>query len=119
MVQKRERTVLGRPIGTTEWIWLQEERDYDSGKLLGYTTNGENIGSYYKKIRFHIDQVELRKFPDWDEFRREVAKNALYAIAQGKDFSKDFSPEDVITDANMAVAYADALIEALTPKKKE
>ena len=123
-MQVNERIVIGRPLGTTEWIRLTEERDYQTGKLLGYryNTNSEELRAN-AIIRLGIDQIELRKFPDWMEVRREMATSFVNSILSNPAWHKRFSghcKEAQFDNAYFkewvvgnALSYADYLIEKL------
>jgi hypothetical protein len=108
-----DEVVVGRPLGTTEWIKLVAYRDYNSHVLKGYFKDGD-------KKKFYLpDQVELRRYIDLDYLKAEIAKNCLYQIIRHEGCADDRNVDHVTKENQVsdAIKYANLFIEALTKKK--
>ena len=123
-----EIRVIGRPKGTYEWIWLEERRNLQN-ELVGYAVDtGKREGSFRKCNFYRLDQVELRKFKDKKELRRELATSFANSILQNPEWYKHFNGHSKNAQfdsayykksvVDNAISYADYMIEQLSKPKE-
>ena len=109
----QEITVVGRPLGTVEWVWLREYRDYDTKELRGYFVEDSDRKKFYLP-----DQVELRKFVDLEHLRIEVAKESLYSILRHEGCADDRNVDHVTKENQIedAIKYANLFLKKINEK---
>ena len=109
----KEITVVGRPLGTVEWVRLREYREYDTKQLKGYWF--EDVDG---KRLYWPDQVELRKFVDLQHLWLEVAKESLFNILRHEGCADDRNVDHVTKENQIedAIKYANLFIKKINEK---